>query len=185
MCTVLCSGISTESGIPDYRSEGVGLYATSTKRPIQHKVFMESSKARQSYWARLVLSSSSGYHWVHPNMEGQQSKDFIVFEYYFLQNYPFLNTQNRIYICGTQRSNKYLDNCFLYVNKGTQRNNKYLDNCFLCKQGQTDVSHIEGPQLLTNHIYIKFLYVHLSSPYTWSLVKNAPCPRCSSKFSKD
>jgi len=46
------AGISTESGIPDYRSEGVGLYATSEKRPIQHKVFMDSSKARQSYWAR-------------------------------------------------------------------------------------------------------------------------------------
>lgn len=46
------AGISTESGIPDYRSEGVGLYATSSKRPIQHKVFMESARARQSYWAR-------------------------------------------------------------------------------------------------------------------------------------
>ena len=46
------AGISTESGIPDYRSEGVGLYATSVKRPIQHKVFMDSIKARQSYWAR-------------------------------------------------------------------------------------------------------------------------------------
>ncbi|KAK4322991.1 hypothetical protein Pmani_006286 [Petrolisthes manimaculis] len=46
------AGISTESGIPDYRSEGVGLYATSTKRPVQFKVFMESAKARQSYWAR-------------------------------------------------------------------------------------------------------------------------------------
>jgi NAD-dependent SIR2 family protein deacetylase len=45
-------GISTESGIPDYRSEGVGLYATSTKRPTQHKVFMERPMARQSYWAR-------------------------------------------------------------------------------------------------------------------------------------
>jgi NAD-dependent deacetylase sirtuin 4 len=46
------AGISTESGIPDYRSEGVGLYATSSKRPIQHKTFMESNQARQSYWAR-------------------------------------------------------------------------------------------------------------------------------------
>merc|ERR1719347_1999517 len=46
------AGISTESGIPDYRSEGVGLYATSEKRPIQHKVFMDSIRARQSYWAR-------------------------------------------------------------------------------------------------------------------------------------
>lgn len=32
------AGISTESGIPDYRSERVGLYATSTKRPVQIKV---------------------------------------------------------------------------------------------------------------------------------------------------
>lgn len=46
------AGISTESGIPDYRSEGVGLYATSSKRPVQFKVFMESASARQSYWAR-------------------------------------------------------------------------------------------------------------------------------------
>jgi len=46
------AGISTESGIPDYRSDGVGLYATSSKRPIQHKVFMESPAARRSYWAR-------------------------------------------------------------------------------------------------------------------------------------
>jgi len=49
------AGISTESGIPDYRSEGVGLYATSKKRPIQHKVFMDSKKARQSYWARNFI----------------------------------------------------------------------------------------------------------------------------------
>ena len=32
------AGISTESGIPDYRSEGVGLYATSVKRPVQIQV---------------------------------------------------------------------------------------------------------------------------------------------------
>jgi len=49
------AGISTESGIPDYRSEGVGLYATSTKRPVQHKVFMDNVKARQSYWARNFI----------------------------------------------------------------------------------------------------------------------------------
>ena len=32
------AGFSTESGIPDYRSEGVGVYATSNKRPVQMKV---------------------------------------------------------------------------------------------------------------------------------------------------
>ena len=31
------AGISTESGIPDYRSEAVGLYARTNHRPIQHQ----------------------------------------------------------------------------------------------------------------------------------------------------
>ncbi|KAM3825904.1 NAD-dependent protein lipoamidase sirtuin-4, mitochondrial [Vipera latastei] len=46
------AGISTESGIPDYRSEGVGLYARSDRRPIQHAEFLRSATARQKYWAR-------------------------------------------------------------------------------------------------------------------------------------
>ncbi|XP_042297394.1 NAD-dependent protein lipoamidase sirtuin-4, mitochondrial [Sceloporus undulatus] len=46
------AGISTESGIPDYRSEGVGLYARTDRRPIQHAEFLRSAKARQRYWAR-------------------------------------------------------------------------------------------------------------------------------------
>lgn len=46
------AGLSTESGIPDYRSEGVGLYARTNRRPMQHTEFMHSSKARQRYWAR-------------------------------------------------------------------------------------------------------------------------------------
>uniref|UniRef100_A0A8D0EIA3 NAD-dependent protein deacylase n=1 Tax=Strix occidentalis caurina TaxID=311401 RepID=A0A8D0EIA3_STROC len=46
------AGISTESGIPDYRSEGVGLYARTDRRPIQHAEFVRSASARQRYWAR-------------------------------------------------------------------------------------------------------------------------------------
>ncbi|XP_060105345.1 NAD-dependent protein lipoamidase sirtuin-4, mitochondrial [Heteronotia binoei] len=46
------AGISTESGIPDYRSEGVGLYARTDRRPVQHAEFLRSSRARQRYWAR-------------------------------------------------------------------------------------------------------------------------------------
>ncbi|XP_005987228.1 NAD-dependent protein lipoamidase sirtuin-4, mitochondrial [Latimeria chalumnae] len=46
------AGLSTESGIPDYRSEGVGLYARTERRPVQHFEFVRSAKARQSYWAR-------------------------------------------------------------------------------------------------------------------------------------
>lgn len=46
------AGISTESGIPDYRSEGVGLYARSTNRPVQYKDFLKSEGVRKRYWAR-------------------------------------------------------------------------------------------------------------------------------------
>ncbi len=46
------AGVSTESGIKDYRSEGVGLYATSTSRPTNHSQFLRSAAVRQRYWAR-------------------------------------------------------------------------------------------------------------------------------------
>ncbi|XP_069135327.1 NAD-dependent protein lipoamidase sirtuin-4, mitochondrial-like [Argopecten irradians] len=46
------AGVSTESGIPDYRSEGVGLYARSTNRPVQYSDFVKSETIRQRYWAR-------------------------------------------------------------------------------------------------------------------------------------
>lgn len=46
------AGLSTESGIPDYRSEEVGLYARTTRRPVQHHAFVCCAKSRQRYWAR-------------------------------------------------------------------------------------------------------------------------------------
>lgn len=46
------AGLSTESGIPDYRSEGVGLYARTDRRPIQYQEFVRSVEGRQRYWAR-------------------------------------------------------------------------------------------------------------------------------------
>nr|XP_020453695.1 NAD-dependent protein lipoamidase sirtuin-4, mitochondrial isoform X2 [Monopterus albus] len=46
------AGLSTESGIPDYRSEGVGLYSRTDRRPMQHVEFVQSAKSRQRYWAR-------------------------------------------------------------------------------------------------------------------------------------
>ncbi|XP_072309001.1 NAD-dependent protein lipoamidase sirtuin-4, mitochondrial [Eucyclogobius newberryi] len=46
------AGLSTESGIPDYRSEKVGLYARTSRRPMEHMEFIRSAKSRQRYWAR-------------------------------------------------------------------------------------------------------------------------------------
>ena len=46
------AGISTESGIPDYRSEGVGLYDRKGHKPIQYQDFLKSDLIRRRYWAR-------------------------------------------------------------------------------------------------------------------------------------
>ena len=46
------AGLSTESGIPDYRSEKFGLYTNTKYRPMDFADFMRSHKNRQRYWAR-------------------------------------------------------------------------------------------------------------------------------------
>src|SRR5438445_2645151 len=45
------AGISTESGIPDYRSPG-GLW--SKHKPVYYADFVRSPQARQRYWARSL-----------------------------------------------------------------------------------------------------------------------------------
>lgn len=49
------AGISTESGIPDYRSENVGLYARKNYKPMQYQDFIKSAALRQRYWARSYV----------------------------------------------------------------------------------------------------------------------------------
>lgn len=58
LTTFLCNMCikSNFSGIPDYRSEGVGLYARSNSRPVQYLDFIRSKKVRQRYWARNFVA---------------------------------------------------------------------------------------------------------------------------------
>ncbi|OWK14078.1 SIRT4 [Cervus elaphus hippelaphus] len=70
------AGISTESGIPDYRSEKVGLYARTDRRPIQHGDFVRSAPVRQRYWARNFVGwpqfsshQPNPAHWALSNWE--------------------------------------------------------------------------------------------------------------------
>ena len=44
------AGISTESGIPDFRSPGTGLW--NTMKPIQFQDFVNSAESRRESWAR-------------------------------------------------------------------------------------------------------------------------------------
>eukprot|EP00794_Sanderia_malayensis_P014174 gene14174-15653_t len=46
------AGVSTESGIRDYRSEGIGLYSVSKHRPILYNDFINKPDRRLRYWAR-------------------------------------------------------------------------------------------------------------------------------------
>lgn len=43
-------------GIPDYRSEGVGLYARSNSKPVQHLDFIRLPHIRRRYWARNFVA---------------------------------------------------------------------------------------------------------------------------------
>lgn len=60
------AGISTESGIPDYRSAEVGLYARNGYRPMNYSEFVSKHTARQRYWARSFLSWKQFYN-TNPN----------------------------------------------------------------------------------------------------------------------
>ena len=51
-CLVICgAGMSTESGIPDYRSPR-GAYSVSGWKPMTHQDFMKTDAMRTRYWAR-------------------------------------------------------------------------------------------------------------------------------------
>lgn len=56
------AGISTESGIPDYRSKTVGLYSRNGYRPMTYSQFLSSHHLRQRYWARNFLAWNYMYN---------------------------------------------------------------------------------------------------------------------------
>ncbi|XP_038056575.1 NAD-dependent protein lipoamidase sirtuin-4, mitochondrial-like [Patiria miniata] len=89
------AGMSTESGIPDYRSEGVGLYARSNNRPITYQDFLRSPSRRRRYWARnfvgwprfsSVLPNAS--HWTFAEWERAGKVHWLV-----TQNVDALHTK--------------------------------------------------------------------------------------------
>ena len=59
------AGISTESGIPDYRSPGTGLW--NKIKPIEFQDFLASDDVRQESWRRRFASKDTGWDDAKPN----------------------------------------------------------------------------------------------------------------------
>lgn len=85
ICVLTGAGASTESGIPDYRSAGVGLYATSNRRPVLYKDFCTSEFVRRRYWARNYIGwprfstfQPNKIHKVLKNLEDISKVSYII-----------------------------------------------------------------------------------------------------------
>lgn len=89
------AGISTESGIPDYRSADVGLYARSKNRPVIYQQFINNPEIRIRYWARNFVGwpkfSSMLPNYAHTFLKKLEDKKKIL--HIITQNVDNLHTK--------------------------------------------------------------------------------------------
>ena len=124
------AGISTESGIPDYRSEVVGLYAKSGHKPIQHQDFIQSKNIRRRYWARNYLGWPK-WSSVEPNINHYTLADW--------------ESKSKVHWCITQNVDR------LHHKAGSQNiielhGSSYTVKCLSCKYR---VSRFQFQQILS------------------------------------
>uniref|UniRef100_A0A1I7Z6Q7 NAD-dependent protein deacylase n=1 Tax=Steinernema glaseri TaxID=37863 RepID=A0A1I7Z6Q7_9BILA len=104
------AGLSTESGIPDYRSAEVGQYARTNHRPITHQEFFASEDKRRRYWSRNYVAwprfSSAPCNDAHYSLASWERSDRFL--WLITQNVDGLHTQagsemvTELHGCGRQ-----------------------------------------------------------------------------------
>ncbi|BES89894.1 unnamed protein product [Nesidiocoris tenuis] len=108
LLVVTGAGISTESGLPDYRSEGVGAYARNKNfTPVQYQTFVKSASFRRRYWLRNYLGWENLYslkpNRAHLTLTQLEEEDKLI--HLITQNVDRLhhkaNTKNVIELHGT------------------------------------------------------------------------------------
>ncbi|KAE9549509.1 hypothetical protein FO519_007273 [Halicephalobus sp. NKZ332] len=82
------AGISTESGIPDYRSKGIGIYSRNKNRPMTIQEFLGSERNRRRYWARNYVA------WPYFNSAKCNETHFKLAEWENDDRFLWLITQN-------------------------------------------------------------------------------------------
>jgi NAD-dependent SIR2 family protein deacetylase len=58
VCVITGAGVSTESGIPDYRGPS-GRYMKTTSKPMTHQEFTGDARNRQRFWSRAIVGFRS------------------------------------------------------------------------------------------------------------------------------
>ncbi|KAJ1360732.1 hypothetical protein KIN20_019776 [Parelaphostrongylus tenuis] len=82
------AGISTESGLPDYRSEKIGLFERYNYRPVTIQEFVASESARKRYWSRNFLA------WPSYSQAKCNTTHFTIASWERSEKFVWLITQN-------------------------------------------------------------------------------------------
>lgn len=154
------AGISTESGIPDYRSEEVGLYARSNNRPVQYQDFVKKHQTRKRYWARNFVGWPK-FSSVQPNVT-HFALAKLENEYLKISSIVTQNVDNLHYKAGSQKvielhGSAYRVKC-INCNYEVSRQNfqKVLENLNPSMKETSDFIRPDGDVELSDVSYMNF-----------------------------
>ena len=165
------AGVSTESGIPDYRSPGRPAY-----RPLQHGEFVKMESTRRRYWARSMI----GFGQVGKALPNKAHRSLALLEQMGKMSHLITQNVDRLHQKAGQRNILELHGTIHEV------------ECLDCKH-QFDRAHMQALLLTLNEEWMKRVAelsearpdgdVELPSD-VYSSFTIPPCDRCGSQMLK-